>query len=135
VIFVDTSAFYALEVEDDINHLKALNFVRKELSTGKHGLLITSEYVLDECLTLLRMRYGIESALEFYDKIRRSKSLRIIWVNEELFNETFKFFKKNRKFKWSFTDCVSFTIMDKLGIVKAFTFDENFVKAGFIKLP
>lgn len=135
MIFIDTSALYALEVENDINHLKALRFMREELSMGKYGILITSDYVIDECLTLLRMKYGVRPAVKFYDKIRMSRSLKIIWVDEELFEEAFTYFKRNKKLKWSFTDCTSFIIMKKLGIDKAFTFDENFVEAGFQILP
>jgi len=135
MIFIDTSAFYALEVEDDINHLKALRFMRDELSTGKYGALITTDYVLDECLTLFRMRYGVDPALKFYDKVMASESLKVIWIDEELFSKSLEYFKRNNKLRWSFTDSISFTVMKELGIKEAFTFDRNFEEAGFIKLP
>ncbi|RLF23417.1 MAG: DNA-binding protein [Thermoprotei archaeon] len=134
MIFIDTSAFYALEVEDDINHEQARSFLN-ELRKGKYGALLTSDYVLDETLTLLRIRHGVEVALKFYDKVRRSRSLRIIWVDETIFNKALEPFSRNNKLKWSFTDCVSFAIMKLLDIKYAFTFDKNFEEAGFIKLP
>ncbi|MHA1595182.1 MAG: type II toxin-antitoxin system VapC family toxin [Candidatus Baldrarchaeia archaeon] len=135
MIFVDTTAFYALEVEDDVNHERAQSFLLNEIRTGKYGIMITSDYVVDETLTLLRMRRGVQMALKFYDKISRSRSIRIVWINEEIFNEALEIFKKNGKLKWSFTDCTSFAIMKALNIRFAFTFDKNFKQAGFIKLP
>ena len=135
MIFVDTSAFYALEVEDDINHEKARKFLANELRKGKYGILITSDYVIDETLTLLRIKHGVTTALKFYEKISKSKSIKTIWVNQEIFEEALKFFKRNENLKWSFTDCTSFTIMKLLNIKHAFTFDDNFKQAKYIKLP
>ena len=71
MIFVDTSAFYALEVEDDINHEKARKFLANELRKGKYGILITSDYVIDETLTLLRIKHGVAAAFKFYKNIKK----------------------------------------------------------------
>ena len=109
LIFVDTTAFYALEVEDDVNHEKARKFLLDEIRTGKYGIMITSNYIIDETLTLLRIRQGVDVALKFYDKVKGSKSIRIVWVNEGIFNEALKIFQRNDgKLRWSFTDCTSF---------------------------
>lgn len=135
MIFVDTSAFYALEVEDDISHEKARKFLANELRKGKYGILITSGYVIDETLTLLRIKHGVTAAFKFYEKISKSKSIKTIWVNQEIFEEALKFFKRNGNLKWSFTDCTSLAIMKLLNIKHAFTFDDNFKQAKYIKLP
>ena len=37
--------------------------------------------------------------------------------------------------RWSFTNCTSFVLMEREGIRKALTWDENFVQAGFARLP
>jgi predicted nucleic acid-binding protein len=42
VIFVDTSAWHAIEVEDYINHELACG-VLSEIATGKHGISITAD--------------------------------------------------------------------------------------------
>ena len=135
MIFVDTSAFYALEVEDDVNHGKARDFLSSELQKGKYGILITSDYIIDETLTLLRIKHGIEAALKFYDKISRSKSLKIIWVDQTAFEGALEYFRRNGNLKWSFTDCVSFTIMKLLNIKYVFGFDRNFEEANFTRVP
>lgn len=135
MIFIDTSAFYALEVEDDVNHSTARSFLLNELRSGKYGILVTSDYVLNEVLTLLRIRCGVKAAISFYRKASASKSLKIVWIDEEVFREAMKYFMRNGKYKWSFTDCTSFAIMKLLGIKYVFTFDKNFEQAGFNKLP
>ena len=82
MIFVDTSAWYASEVEDDKNHPQAVDFLKK-LATNKYGSLVTTDYVLDETLTLLRMRRGVKVTVRFSSKIKKASSVQIIWIGEE----------------------------------------------------
>jgi len=64
LIFVDTSAWYAVEVEDDVNHEAACKFL-SIISSGKHGISVTTDYILDETLTLLRSRRSFSSAWRY----------------------------------------------------------------------
>jgi predicted nucleic acid-binding protein len=69
-------ALDALEVEDDENHASARALgekLRRPLSGSG-----TSDYVLDEAVTLLRMRRGAEPCLGFADKVLRSKSVSVV---------------------------------------------------------
>jgi len=134
LIFVDTSAWYATEVEDDVNHKEAFKFIR-EIATGKHGIAVTTDYVLDETLTLLRSRRTLASACDFIDKIRKSKSIRVFWVDEGLFERALAIFRKSDRKLWSFTDCTSFALMRELSVLEAFAFDKHFKEAGFRALP
>ena len=134
MIFVDTSAWYASEVEDDINHEKARRFL-SGIASGKYGVAVTTDYVLDETLTLLHSKKGLTVALTFIEKIRKSKSIRIFWVSESIFEKALGIFKKTSDSSWSFTDCTSFALMKDLSITEAFTFDSHFMQAGFQKLP
>ncbi len=134
MIFVDTSAWYALEVEDEINHEKARRFLA-EIATGKHGVAITTDYVLDETMTLLQSKKGLPVAVAFIDKIRKSKSIRVFWVSESVFDKALSIFRKTASSPWSFTDCTSFALMKDLAITEAFTLDNHFKQAGFHKLP
>ena len=134
MIFVDTSAWYALEVEDDENHAPALTF-REELRRGHYGALLTSDYVLDEAITLLNVRKNSEVASKFADKLFRSRSLSVVWINRQIFEESLKLLSERAHRRWSFTDCTSFTIMNQLKVQEAFAFDRSFEQAGFTKLP
>jgi predicted nucleic acid-binding protein len=134
MIFVDTSAWYAVEVEDDVNHEAACKFLSR-IASGKHGVSITTDYVLDETLTLLRSRRDLASASSFIDKISKSKSLRVFWINEDLFEKALNVFRKSDRKSWSFTDCTSFALMRELSVSEAFSFDNHFREAGLQALP
>ena len=134
MIFVDTSAWYAVEVEDDVNHEAACKFL-STIASGKHGISVTTDYVLDETLTLLRSRRSLSSASAFIDKIKKSKSVRVFWVEEGLFEKALEVFQRSERKSWSFTDCTSFALMKDLLIPNAFTFDGNFREAGLQILP
>jgi predicted nucleic acid-binding protein len=134
LIFVDTSAWYAVEVADDVNHEAACKFLA-EIASGKYGVSITTDYVLDETLTLLRSRRDLDSASCFIDKIRRSKSVRVFWIDESLFEKALDVFRKSDRKSWSFTDCTSFALMRDLSVSETFTFDAHFREAAFQALP
>jgi hypothetical protein len=134
LIFVDTSAWYALEVEDDVNHEAACKFL-SIIATGKHGISVTTDYILDETLTLLRSRRSLSSASAFIDKVKKSKSVRVFWVEEDLFEKALDTFKRSDRKSWSFTDCTCFALMKDLSIPNAFTFDNHFREAGLQILP
>ena len=134
MIFVDTSAWYAVEVEDDVNHEAACKFL-SNIASGKQGVSITTDYVLDEALTLMRSRRDLTSATAFINKIRKSKSVRVFWIDEDLFERALIIFQKSDHKSWSFTDCTSFALMRELSISEAFTFDRHFKEAGFLAFP
>lgn len=128
-IYVDTSAFYALEDCSDDNHGKAIK-IRDEIRTKKIKLL-TSNFVLDETLTLLRIKLGHDIAVNFGKNIQGSKIIEIVHVTEEIEKQSWRAFVKYRDKDFSFTDCTSFEIMKKYGIKRAFTFDDHFRQGGF----
>jgi uncharacterized protein len=51
MIFVDTGAWYASLVPADPDHTKAVQWLAEN-----HSPLLTTDYVIDETLTLLRAR-------------------------------------------------------------------------------
>jgi predicted nucleic acid-binding protein len=134
LIFVDTSAWYALKATDDRFHDSAVSFYH-ELMTGRHGSLVVSDYVLDEAATLLMATKGGETATRFLDDSLSSKSVRLVWIEPELFHQATKTFKTGSGRGWSFTDCTSFELMHRLRIGTAFAFDKHFNEAGFNRLP
>jgi len=134
MIFVDTGAWYASEVEDDVNHTAARKFL-DQLSKGSHGGPLTTDYVLDEAMTLLRSRRNLSSATTFVDKVRSSSSVKITWVDESLFEKSLEFFRRSDGRTWSFTDCTSFVLMKQLSVSEAFAFDKHFKEAGFAVYP
>lgn len=134
MIFVDTAAFLAIENRRDAHHQEALTFRDVCLEAGE--TLITSDYVLDESYTIIRLRAGHAVAVEFGEDVRASRVLRIEYINPEVLEEAWRIFKAFADKEFSFTNCTSFALMERLHISTAFTFDEHFREYGkFIVRP
>jgi len=133
-VFVDTSALLALEDASDEHHQEAIDFRDRELLTGNYEVVTTS-YVLDETLTLIRNRLGIQASIHFSRKIRKSRIVTIISVSREIEEKALDLFERYDDKSFSFTDCVSFVVMQDLGIQDAFTFDRHFVQMGLSRTP
>ncbi len=62
-VFVDTAGFLALWDRGDGHHKRAAA-MQKKLAAAKRGFM-TTDYVLDETATLLRMRHSHAAAADF----------------------------------------------------------------------
>lgn len=133
-IFVDTSAFVALASSKDRNHASARKLLRHLART--HQSLVTSTYVADEVITLVRMRIGHRAAVEAGRAILDSKWCRMLEIDENLREKAWELFRQYDDQVFSFTDCTSFAAMRDLRIQDAFTFDRtDFAAAGFSAVP
>jgi len=92
---------------------------------------VTTDYVIDEAMTLLRSRRNLKAATSFIDKVRSSNSVKIAWVDASLFEKALTIFRGSERKEWSFTDCASFALMKQLSITEAFAFDMHFEEFGF----
>lgn len=135
-LFVDTSAWVALADAGDKYHADAVAF-RDELPTTRQ--LVTTNYVLDELLTVLLIDVGYPYAVAFkrkLDVLHGEGILEIVWVTEELADKAWAVFERfNIDKEWSFTDCASYVVMRDRGIGEAFAFDHHFAQMGFLQLP
>ncbi len=95
----------------------------------------TSNFVLDETITLLARRSTYEFAAQRALNLFESTSLSILRPdkNDEL--AALEWFQKYADQSVSFTDCVSFVLMKKLMIQSVFSFDRHFNLAGFDVQP
>lgn len=133
-IFIDSSAFLALEDESDEHHKRAIRFRDQELLPGNYEFITTS-YILDETLTLIRSRLSVLASIAFSKKIRKSRIMKVLSVSKEVEEKALDLFEKYDDKNFSFTDCISFVMMQDLGIKEAFTFDEHFVQIGLLRRP
>jgi predicted nucleic acid-binding protein len=130
--FADTQGWAALSNKKDQFHQRALTIKNKLIS--QHTKFITSNFILDETYTLLLTRIGHSAAVKFGEMIRRTPSVEVIHVTESIEEKAWQIFKRYSDKTFSFTDCTSFVIMQKLGITDVFTNDHNFEQMGFIIL-
>lgn len=131
-VFVDTSAFLAIKNRRDALHKEALALKQKVLNTGKS--LVTSDYVLDESYTIIRLRAGHRIAVEFGEELRGSILIRIDYLTPEVIEHAWGLFKRFEDKEFSFTDCTSFALMQRLRLREALAFDGHFTQAGFVEL-
>jgi predicted nucleic acid-binding protein len=126
VIFVDTSAWYAGYAIGDVNHeaAEALHLSSKEL-------FVTTDYVIDETLTLFKARGNYEKAFALGHELFAEQLAKLIYVTSEDVNAAWQVFAAHRDKAWSFTDCVSYVVMKRLDVTEAFAFDEHFRQFGF----
>ena len=129
-IFVDTGAWYALVDNRDPAHEKASAFFVHNTIP-----LITSNYVFDETVTLLRKKVGWQTAFDFGERVRSSERLQIMPILETDEQKGWTIFARYRDQDFSYTDCTSFAIMQRLKISTAFTFDHHFRVMRFNVVP
>ncbi len=132
-IFVDTGAWFALADKDDAYHKKAASVYPSLLKT--HRSLITSNLVIAESYVLILKELGHKAALDFLAGIKASPRILKIHSDEEIEADAEGILIKYADHDFSYTDAVSFAIMERQKTVKAFCFDKHFVTAGFEKIP
>lgn len=127
-IFVDTSAWCALFNTADPDQ-PAVTAVYTE--SGHEWF--TSNFVVDELLTLLDSRVNHGAAVRAGRMLRAGTSARVASVLVEDENHAWGVFERLPAL--SFTDCTSFVLMRRLGIRVALTLDEDFRRCGFVVRP
>ncbi len=129
-LLVDTSAWYSLIDAKDPDHAQVLQALQKYQNN-----LLTTNYIADETITLLRYRLGWQYAQQFGELFFTGKLTHTIQVTEQDEKEAWKLFKRYQDKQFSFTDCTSFIIMQRLQISTAITLDSDFKSFGFQCLP
>jgi uncharacterized protein len=127
MIFVDTGIWFAAYVDEDPNHARA-----DALLTGAPSSLVVTDYVVDELLTLFVSR-GYRRIATVVGQLQWSESVcQIEWVARDDVAAAWRIFESFDDKRWSFTDCVSYVVMQRLGIREAFSLDEHFRQFGFV---
>ena len=125
MIFVDTSAIYALADRRDPNHADAAHRFDTLLQSGRRPF--THSYVLVESMALLDRRLGRDAMFAFASEAREFE---IEWVGMPLHGRAVDALD-NAGRTVSLVDQVSFLVMRARGLDEAFAFDRHFALAGF----
>ena len=132
-VFLDTSFVVALELSDDQHHDEAVGFWDKLANLSP--AIVTTSYVFDEIVTFFNGRNLHEKALDIGNRLLTSSHITLIHVDESLFNAGWRYFQQHDDKRYSLTDCISFTLMNEMGIHRVLAFDRDFIQAGFQRLP
>jgi predicted nucleic acid-binding protein len=127
MIFVDSSAWFAIFSRRDANHPTAMSAIR-----SFNEQLVTTDYVVDETLTLLTARRERRRAIAFGRRVIESQWAKVVQINEQDFASAWETFKQFGDKEWSFTDCTSRVVIERLGVQRAFAFDDHFRQFGTV---
>ena len=130
MIFVDTGAWFARFVAGDPNHLR----VRAWFDANRHRL-VTSDYCVDETLTLLLVREHPQLAVRVGDILFDESLAAIHFLSPDQIRRAWILFRQRISSGWSFTDSTSKIVIDDLGIKTAAALDDHFRQFGVVTVP
>ena len=130
---MDTAGWIACVNAADLAHKRAVASRDGWLRDG--GGLVTTDYIVDETLTFLRVRYGLSVAKAWWHQVGSSSRVRWEYISLERADKARELFFRYTDKEFSFTDCTSFVVMRELKLRDALTTDRHFAQAGFRTLP
>ena len=135
MIFVDTGAWFAVAVRDDPDHTTAMRWLARNREP-----LVTTDYVLAETATLIRMRdktaRGHRLAVRLATSILKEEAAILQDVTGQDLQQALIVFRNYTDHLFSFVDCTSFAVIERLGITHAFAFDRHFDEyPGISRVP
>jgi hypothetical protein len=133
LLFVDTAVWMAAADAADPLHGACCAARDAWLEAG--GTLITTNHVVDETLTLIRLRLGLQAAERWWSQVSESQRCRFEWITPERELDALNWFFTWKDQAFSFTDCTSFAVMRDLHLEKAMTSDRHFLTKGLEPLP
>jgi uncharacterized protein len=125
MIYVDSGAWFATVVPSDRRFAEARRWMGQNAEE-----LLTSDYVIDETLTLLRARGEPNRAIKLGDQFFYGDLAAIHYLTKEDIRAAWDVFRRFSDKEWSFTDCASKVVMEKFQIKTAFAFDRHFHQFG-----
>jgi uncharacterized protein len=130
MIFVDTGAWFARFVPDDPDHARVATWF-----ASNSEVLVTSDYCVDETLTLLAVRKRPRLAVEAGRELFQESLARLNFLTNEQINRAWILFQQRAAAGWSFTDCTSKILIDDLEVQMAAALDQHFHQFGIQIIP
>jgi uncharacterized protein len=140
LIFLDTGFLFALLVEGDSDHDRVKAAFAPYRGRPLGGEVLITNYIVDETVTLLRRRGHPDAKARYRLAIDAGEQLlsgvlgRVYHVTENDDQEALAYLAKHDDQAYSFTDCVSFVLMERLGIREALAIDREFTHR-FVAIP
>ena len=128
-VFADTSYYVALMGEHDQHHGAAV-----ALAQAFFGEIITTDFVLVEVGNWLSRAADRPVFLRLLEVLSADPQTTVMPATRDLFDAGRSLFCAAADKDWSLTDCISFVVMQQLGLADALTADHHFEQAGFAAL-
>jgi predicted nucleic acid-binding protein len=128
-LLVDSSAWIALRSRRDQHHAEADRLVREALS--RRIPLLTTSLVVAETHRLTLFRVGVQPARRFLELIDASPGVTIHFPTAEHHAAARRWLERLSPRPITYTDAVSFAVMEATGCGHVLGFDQDFAAAGF----
>lgn len=128
-VFADTSFFVAAIGRRDAYHKRAVEFMREY-----DGQVVTTDFVLVELANYLFRIKDRPFFAPVLQNIQANAQYVIVEATRELLERGIERYVSRPDKEWSLTDCISFVVMEELGVTDALTADRDFEQAGFMSL-
>ncbi len=128
-VFADTSYFIAVLGKDVEERQRAVG-----LMAGRRDTLVTTAWVLVELGNFLSKARSRGEFLAVTRGIAADPHSIVVPADLRLYEAGLRLYEERPDKDWSFTDCISFVVMQERGITHALTADHHFEQAGFVAL-
>lgn len=126
MIFVDTSFWLALASEKDPDHERVREVWRGFKARPLNEQLLTSNHVIFESVTLAASRINHAAGRGVGARLYGGSLARIHCATADDERAAFAYFQRHDDKRYSMVDCLSFVLMEQLGINVAWTLDADF---------
>ena len=127
---VDTGAWYAYLDRNDPDHHQIAEVIEQHAPS-----LLTTNFIADETITLLRYRAGRAAAIQFGELLFSGEIARLEHITKVDQQKAWKLFQQYDDHRFSYTDCTSFVLMERMGIEVSIALDSDFRAYGMNCLP
>ena len=131
--FLDTGFLFALVSKKDAHHARVVEVFRTFRNLRLVDHLLTTDHVVAETITLT-LKVGHTEAARIGEQLHAERLARIHWASPEEERAAFAYFRRHQDQTYSFVDCLSFVVMQKLGISEALAVD-SLLRSLFHMLP
>ena len=128
-LFVDSGAWIALRSRRDQHHAEADRLLREALS--RRIPLLTTNLVLAETHRLTLFRAGVPPALRALERVGASPSLTIHFATADDHAAARRWLTRMAPRPITYTDAISFAVMELTACGHVLGFDQDFAAAGF----
>lgn len=122
-VLVDTGSWYALADASDGRHHEAVAYYKE--AAGREEL-VTTDAILVETWALLSSHLGRGAALRFWEGLHEA-GIAVLCLDPVDLEAAWRIAGAYPDQDFSFTDCTTFALMERLGIDRAFAFDSHFL--------
>jgi predicted nucleic acid-binding protein len=129
MIFVDSGGWFALVVPSDPSHSRVQTVVDNASDS-----LFTTDYIVDETLTLLRARGEYHRAIELGSHFFEGGLTTLHRITDAELLRAWQIFRDFSDKGWSFTDCTSKAVIEGHQIKTAIALDRHFQQFGTVRI-